>query len=119
VPKAKRKPSRGAFVRGFDPRRNMAGRPKLGETLAEKIRAAMNEPVRDEDGYSKLDALIDEAMSQAKAGHYQMLDLLWVRAYGKVPEKLEFKNEDAPDLSKLTDEEIAQLAALMEKAKRA
>jgi hypothetical protein len=110
--------TRGTFLRGFDPRRNIAGRPKLGASLAEKIRNALNETVRDEDGYTKLDALIDEAMAQAKAGHYQMLDILWTRAYGKVPEKVELAGVEQIDLSQLTDRELAQLEKIMEKAKR-
>lgn len=103
------------FTRGFDPRRNLAGRPKKGKSLSEKIRAAMEEPIRD-DGYSKLDALIDEAMSRAKAGNYQMLEALWQRGYGKVPEKVELTQEARPDLSKLSDAEIAVLKKLLEKA---
>ena len=103
------------FVKGFDPRRNLAGRPKVGETLPERIRAAMQEEVRP--GYSKMDALIDEAMSRAKNGNFLMLQELWSRGYGKVPDRVEVSTDAKPDLSKLTDEEIAILQKLLEKAK--
>jgi len=39
------------------------------------------------------------------------------RAFGKVPDKVEMQNEEKPDLSKLTDEEIKVLMALLAKAK--
>lgn len=114
----KRSPAQtsAGFVKGYDPRRNLAGRPKVGESLAEKIRDAMAEPVR-EDGYTKLDALIDEAMSRAKAGNYVLLQMLWDRGYGKVSERVELAQADKPDLSKLTDDEIAELTRILEKAK--
>jgi hypothetical protein len=39
------------------------------------------------------------------------------RAYGNVPDQIEVKTEKAPDLSKLTNEEIARLTELLEKAR--
>jgi hypothetical protein len=106
----------GGFVKGFDPHRNMNGRPKKGASLAERVREAMQEVVREEDGYTKMDALIDEALARAKAGNFQFWDALMARGYGKVPDKVEMSTEEKPDLSKLTDEELAQYAALMKKA---
>ena len=107
----------GGFVKGFDPHRNMNGRPKKGASLAERIREAMEEVVRPDDGYTKMDALIDEAMARAKAGNFQFWDALMSRGHGKVPDKIEMSTEAKPDLSKLTDEEIKTLMSLLEKAK--
>jgi hypothetical protein len=103
------------FVRGFDPKRNLKGRPKLGLTVAERIRDAMEEKIRP-DGYSKMDALIDEAFARAKMGSFVFFDALMSRGYGKVPDKIELQTEDKPDLSKLNDEELATYAALLKKA---
>ena len=105
-----------AFIKGFDPRRNMTGRPKKGASLAERVRAAMDEPVREDDGYSKMDALIDEALSRAKAGNFQFWDALMARGYGKVPDKIEVNHDEKPDLSKLTKAELDLYTTLTKKA---
>ena len=105
------------FKKGFDPNRNVKGRPKVGLTVGERIRDAMNEPARGQDGYTKFDEMVDMAMSRAKKGSFGFWESLMARAYGKVPDKIEMQTEDKPDLSKLTDEEIATLMALLEKAK--
>ena len=106
----------GGFVKGFDPRRNRKGRAKVGETFAEKVRDALAEEIRP--GYSKLDALIDEALERAKAGDYQFFDSLMSRAFGKVPDRVEQVADAGLDLSRLTDEELAELTFLQEKATR-
>ncbi len=106
------------FKKGFDPNRHLKGRPKLGLTTAERIRDAMNEPAKGQEGYTKFDQMVDLAMSRANHGSWQFWDALMNRAYGKVPDQVEMKTEPPPDLSKLTDEEIKVLMALLEKAKR-
>jgi len=105
------------FKKGYDPNRNMKGRPKLGLTTAERIRDALNEPARGQEGYTKFDLMVDDAISRAHHGSYQFWDALMNRAFGKVPDKVEMQNEEKPDLSKLTDEEIKVLMALLAKAK--
>lgn len=111
---AARKSTNGNFKKGFDPRRNLKGRAKVGLTLAEKIRDALNEKANGD--YSKLDALIDTAWEQAISGNFQMLNWLSDHGYGRVPEKLEVTKEEKLDLSKLSNEELAVFKKLMEKA---
>lgn len=107
------------FKKGFDPNRWLKGRRKLGETMAERIRAAMNEPAKGlNDGYTKFDELVDVALAHARKGSFSYWESLMNRAYGKVPDKIEMTPEEKPDLSKLTDAEIKILTALLEKAKR-
>jgi uncharacterized protein YecT (DUF1311 family) len=105
------------FKKGYDPKRNMKGRPKLGMTTAERIRDAMNEPAKGQKGYTKFDEMVDMAMARARKGSYGFWDALMNRAYGKVPDKVEMQTEEKPNLSKLTDEEIDTLMALLAKAK--
>lgn len=104
------------FKKGYDPKRNLKGRPKLGMTVGERIRDAMNEPAKGQEGYTKFDEMVDMAMSRAKKGSFGFWESLMSRAYGKVPDKIEMSNEEKPDLSKLTDEELATYAALLKKA---
>ncbi len=42
--KPKRKAPRSAFVRGYDPRRNLIGRPKKGESMPELLKRAIERP---------------------------------------------------------------------------
>jgi hypothetical protein len=96
---------------------NRKGRPKVGLTVAERIRDAMNEKAKGQDGYTKFDEMVDLAMMRAKNGSWQFWTSLMNRAYGNVPDQIEVKTEKAPDLSKLTNEEIARLTELLEKAR--
>lgn len=95
---------------------NRAGRPKVGLTFAERVRNVLEE---DDAKKSKLliEELIDEAVKRAKRGNFMFWDALMNRAYGKVTDKVEMTQEQPFDASKLTSDELAQLKALLEKAK--
>ena len=109
-----KKPPR-PFVKG-DPRINRKGRTPTGTTFAEYIRAFVEET----DG-GKKQSLIDEmmvvAVKRAQMGQYQFWDAIVNRAYGKVPDKIEVNEQAKPDLSKLTNEEIAEWQRLLMKSK--
>ena len=102
------------FKKG-DPRINRKGRPKLGESLAEYIRAFME--AEDEQKGTIVAEMMEIAVKRARAGNFQFWDALVNRAYGKVPDKVEVNQEEKLDLSKLTDEEIAEWKRLLEKSK--
>ena len=95
---------------------NRKGRPKTGLAFAELVREVMEEK-NPKTKKSKIESMVDVAVNRAMRGSWQFYDALTARAYGKVPDKVELSNEDKPDLSKLTDEEIKVLTALLEKAK--
>lgn len=95
---------------------NRKGRPKVGLTLAEMIRDAM-ESTDPKTNRQKVDELIDVAMARAKRGHWQFWDSLMSRGYGKAPDVIEFKNNEKPDLSKLSDKELTEWTRLLQKAK--
>lgn len=105
------------FKKGFDPNRWLKGRRKLGQTMAERIRNAMDEPSKGDEGYTKFDELVDIALAHARKGSFSYWESLMNRAYGKVPDKVEIGNEEKPDLSLLTDEEVKTLTELLTKAK--
>lgn len=103
------------FVKG-DPRINRAGRPRVGLTFAERVRAVLEEET-EEGKKTKIEEMVDIAIRRAKAGSFQFYDALTARAYGKVPDKVEQSQAPQYDTSKLTNEELATLRALLEKAK--
>ena len=104
------------FVKG-DPRINRKGRTPLGTTLAEYLRAIIEE-TDDGKKQSVADRMIEIAIKKANQGQFQFWDAILNRAYGKVPDKVEINKEEKPDLSKLTKEELIEWSRLLEKSKR-
>src|SRR5512146_2519184 len=103
MPGSKKGDGRSGRFKPGDPRINRKGRPKLGTSLAEQIRDALQEQLNEETGYNNLHLLIDIAIRRAKAGNTRMLDWLTDHGYGKAPERVEFSQQQPFDASKLSD----------------
>jgi hypothetical protein len=100
----KGKPRGKGFQKGFDPRRQV-GRKKQGETLAQRVRDALNEPLIEGTDYTKLDGILDAIIEKALTGDVPAAEYLHARGYGKIPDRLQIGVQQKIDLSRLTDEE--------------
>ena len=99
----------GTFQKG-DSRINRKGRPKVGQSLAEKFRDALNEVIDPETGYTKLDSIMDKMLTKAQQGNLNAADMAFIRAYGKPIERIETNNINKNyDFSKLSMEERLKL----------
>jgi hypothetical protein len=67
------------FKEGFDPRRNLDGRPKLPD-ISQAIAGVLGE---EKDGKTALDAVLMALRSKAVKGDVRAAELLMDRAFGK------------------------------------
>jgi len=81
------------FVKG-DSRINRKGRPKIGNTLAERFRDALAVPLSEtpEGNYTTFDSIVDAIVKKAMKGDLASADWLIARGWGKLIERLEAVN---------------------------
>ena len=105
------KPRGKPFTKG-DSRINRKGRPKVGKTLAEMVRDALNEPADGKNpDYTKLHKMIDTGMKQALKGDFRFVEYLLARGYGKLLDRVFVDTPNRKvDLSQLTDVEMVQVS---------
>jgi len=111
---------KGKFVKGYDPRRNLAGRPPSGTAIAEKTRAVLKSPSDPSDPNSPLveDIILEHLSQEAVAGNLSAVQILLNRAYGNTQQAIsvEVIPEAEVDLSIFSDEELNLYLALVEKS---
>lgn len=104
----------GQFTKG-DARINRKGRPKVGESLAEKFRDAMAERLTGD--YTKLDSLIDKTVDMALKGDQAALEYALARGYGKLIDRSENVNVNQNyDFTNLSLEERMKLLEQLKNA---
>lgn len=104
-----------AFKKG-DPRINRNGRPKNGETIAQKFRDAMAEKLTGD--YSKLDSMIDALIQKALKGDQAAIEYCIARGYGKLIDRVETANVNKNyDFSNLSMDERIKLLELIRNAR--
>ena len=80
---------------------NPKGRPPVGETLAEQVRAALAE--QGPDGKVHLQAIIHQAIRDARSGDKDARNWLADRGYGKAPQPV-IGDESGPPLRIVIEE---------------
>jgi hypothetical protein len=114
------------FAKGYDPRRNLKGRPKLGQSIAERCRAFMQEIQAVQDPKTKkrfrverIDAFLAACYAESIKGNAPYAKLLWNYHDGLPPFRGVIStpdDEDEADLDSLTDQELLTLSQLLRKA---
>jgi len=116
--KPKKKKIVGVPFEKNDPRINRKGRPKLGNTLAEKYRDVGNEPVDPENpGYTVMDAAIDRVKEKALKGDLAAIAYMEARGWGKIPEVIELHTDDGDeiDFSQWSTDDLQKYEKLLKK----
>lgn len=94
---------------------NPNGRPKKGQSLAEKFRDAMAE-AKDEQNpdYTLLDEVIDKLVEKALAGDQNAIEYCLARGWGKMIDRVENSNTNKNyDFSNMPMEERLKLLELL------
>lgn len=105
------------FKKG-DPKINRKGRPKLGQSIAERFRDALAEPLDKANGYSKLDSMIDSIVTKALQGNQDAIEYCIARGYGKMIDRLEAMNLNKNyDFSNLSLEDRMKLLEAIKSAR--
>lgn len=106
------------FAKGVDSRRNLKGRPKVGETLADLCRDALLEVIDESTGYRKIDSILDKMVTQAQQGNKDARAELLTRTFGKPVERIEATNVNQNyDFSHLSMEERLKLLEQLRNAR--
>ena len=112
------KPKKGQFTKGYDPRRNIAGRPPSGKAFAEKTRDILKSPSEINPDLLVEDVILMQLVHDAQDGSLNAVQILLNRAYGNTRQDIsvEVIPEETTDFSKFSDEELYLYLSLAEKA---
>jgi hypothetical protein len=106
------------FKKGYDPKRAGNGRPHKLPALDELMAKVMGE--MGESGLSAMEAILKAQRAKAAKGDSRAAELLLDRAYGKPKQHTDITTKgesmtQTPDLSKLSEDELKQMAAINRK----
>lgn len=91
------------FKKGDDPRRNLAGRPKLPD---------LSDLLEEEVGEKGCREVISALLKQAKKGNVKAIQEILDRTYGKTKQVIEQSGTlEIRNVKELTDDELASIAA--------
>lgn len=91
----KRKAPRTAFAAGYDPRRNLAGRPKKGESVPELLRRTIERPRVSQ---AVVQATVERLMRTDAVGNRAFADVRDT-VYGVPKQTLQLEQADSPLLA--------------------
>jgi hypothetical protein len=102
------------FQNGYDPRRNVNGRPVGSKNLSSHFSDILQRKIADQSDKTIQDVLVEKIIKMALDGNYQMIKLIWHYQDGKPPKwKGEPRGNHQPREEKpLTPEQIAEIDRL-------
>ena len=94
------------FQSGFDPRRNVNGRP-TGRSMKSQFEEILSKRVTSNEDRTIADVLVEKIIKMALAGDRQMIKMIWEHMDGKPPKwKGDREPENVrPEKRELTEEE--------------
>jgi len=96
------------FQSGFDPRRNVNGRP-VGKTARNEFAEILNRKIDESSGRTIGDALAEKIIKMALGGDQQMIKMIWEYMDGKPPKYRGNLEPERPPKRRLSEEEIKRV----------
>ena len=96
------------FQPGFDPRRNLKGRPP-GKSVKSQIEEVLNRKIEGTVDRTIAHALVEKVIKMALNGDQQMIKLIWEYSDGKPPQAKREPEVVRPAKRKLSQEEIDRI----------
>jgi len=95
------------FQEGYDPRRNLDGRPKGAKNFTTKVREALLK-VADDKGTTHEKLLVKKILELAGNGDQKMIQLIWNYLDGKPTQKIEasFENREVEETLEIIKQAI-------------
>ena len=96
------------FQSGFDPRRNIKGRP-AGKTARNEFAEILNRKINKDSDKTIADALVEKIIKMALDGDQQMIKMIWEYMDGKPPKYRGNPESERPPKRRLSEEEIKRV----------
>ena len=99
------------FQSGFDPRRNLNGRP-VGKSMKSQFQEILDRRIASDTDKTIADALVEKIIKMALDGDQRMIKLIWEYQDGKPPKWRGDPEPKRPPKRELSEEEIKRIDEL-------
>jgi hypothetical protein len=96
------------FQSGFDPRRNLNGRPP-GQPMSSQFQEILSKRITSDKDKTIADALVEKIIRMALDGDQRMIKLIWEYMDGKPPKYRGDPEPERPPKRELSEEEIKRI----------
>jgi len=96
------------FQSGFDPRRNLNGRPP-GQPMSSQFQEILSKRITSDKDKTIADALVEKIIRMALDGDQRMIKLIWEYMDGKPPKYRGDPEPERPPKRGLSEEEIKRI----------
>ena len=100
------------FQSGYDPRRNLNGRPVGSKNMRSRFDDILQRKINDTSDKTIQDVLVEKIIKMALDGNFQMIKLIWEYQDGKPPKWRGDPEPERPPKRELSEEEIRRIDEL-------